>query len=75
MSIDLIKENGLTLKETRYRKYPGKTIIDADYRNTSVQAESLLNCLEQAAGSISIDENRNKTESMCFRREKAISSL
>ena len=31
MSIDLIKENGFTLKKTRGRQYSTESIIDADY--------------------------------------------
>ena len=48
MSIDLIKQNGFTLKKTRSRIYPVEIITDADYAddlvllaNTSGQAESL----------------------------------
>ena len=31
ISIDLIKENGFTLKKTRRRWYPAETMTDADY--------------------------------------------
>ena len=33
MSIDLIKENGFTLKKAKSRQYPAKTMTDADYTN------------------------------------------
>ena len=49
MSIDLIKENGLTLTKARSRSYHGETIINADYAedlallaNALIQAESQL---------------------------------
>ena len=48
-SIDLIKENGFTLKKARSRHHPRETIIDADYAddivllvNTPIQVKSLL---------------------------------
>ena len=31
MSVDLIKENGFTLKNPRSRQYPTETVTDADY--------------------------------------------
>ena len=34
--------------------------------NTPAQAESLLHCLERAAGSISLNVNADNTEYMCF---------
>ena len=49
MLIDLIKENGITLKKGKSSWYPTKTITDADYAddiallaNTPTQAESLM---------------------------------
>ena len=58
-SIDKIKENGFELTKKRSRRYPRKTITDADYAddiailaNTTNQAETLLHCLEQAAAGI-----------------------
>ena len=51
----------------------------ADYlmllANAPVQAESLLHSLEQAAGSIGLHINANKTEFMCFKREETISTI
>ena len=48
-SIDLMKENGLTLEKARSRRYPARTIADADdaddiafSANTPALAESLL---------------------------------
>ena len=78
ISIDLIKENSLTLK-TRSRWYPAETMTDADYANdlvllanTPAQAKCLLHGLEQTAGSIVC---ANKTEFMYFKREGAIITL
>ena len=58
-SIDLIKENGFTLKKTRSRLYPAQTITDTDYvddiallANTPTQAEFLLHSLALASMSI-----------------------
>ena len=76
-SIDLMKENGLTLKKARSR-----TIMDADYMddiailsNTPTQAKSLLHSLEQAAGDISLHVNADKMEYMWFNQEGGISTL
>ena len=51
-SIDLIKENGFSLKKVRSRWYPAETITDANYAddlaprtNSTLQAESLLHNL------------------------------
>ena len=56
--------------------------MDADYAdditllaNTPVQAESLLHCLEQAAGSIDLHVNVDKTEYICFNQKGDISTL
>ena len=77
--IDLVKENGFTLKKVRNRQYPAQTITDADYAdditllaNTPTQAESLLQSLEQAAGSIGLYVNTNKTLFMCFHQKRDI---
>ena len=55
-SIDKIRENGFELTKKRSRRYPAKTITDADYAddiailaNTPNQAETLLHSLERAA--------------------------
>ena len=66
-SIDLIKENGITLQKARIRRYPAKTMQDTDYAdeltllaNTQAQAESQLRCLKQAAGGFDLRVNDNK---------------
>ena len=52
-SIDKIRDNGFELTKKRSRRYPAKTITDADYAdyiailaNTPNQAETLLHSLE-----------------------------
>ena len=72
-SIDKIRENGFELTKKRSRRYPAKTITDADYAddiailaNTPNQAETLLHSLERAAAGIGIHVNANKTEYMSF---------
>ena len=35
-SVDVMKENGLTLKQARSRRYPAETITDADYADDLV---------------------------------------
>ena len=52
-SIDKIKENGFKLTKERSRRYPTKTITDADFAddiallaNASAEAETLLHSLE-----------------------------
>ena len=82
-SIDLIKENGFTFfLNARSRRYPAKTITDANYvdeiallANTLAKAESLLHPPRYAAEYIGLYENANKTEYMCFNREGTISTL
>ena len=72
-SIDKIKENGVELTKKRSRRYPAKTITDADYTddiviqaNTPVQAETLLHTLERAAAGIGLHVNAHKSEYMCL---------
>ena len=67
-SIDRIRENGFELIKKRSRKYPTKTITDADYAddvailaNTPNQAETLLHRLELAAAGIGLHVNAHKT--------------
>ena len=59
-----------------------ETITDAEYADDlvllakiSAQAESLLLNLEQTASGIGLYINSDKTESMCFKQNGAISSL
>ena len=68
-SIDKIRENGFELTKRRSKRYPAKTITDADYAddlallaNTPNQAETLLHSLERAAAGIGLHVNANKTE-------------
>ena len=64
----LIKENDFELTKKRSRRYPAKTITDADYAddiaiqgNTPNQAETLLYSLEQAIAGIGLHVNAHKT--------------
>ena len=82
MSINLMKENGFTLKKARGRWFSTETIMDADYAddivlltNTPSQAKSLLHNLEQAADDISCHVNAGKTKYMCFNQTGDISIL
>ena len=72
-SIDKIKENGLKLTKKRSRRYPAKTITDADYAddmvllaNTPAQAETLLHSLQKDAADIGVYVNAHKTEYIWF---------
>ena len=81
-SIDKIRENCFELTKKRSRRYPAKTITDADYAddiailaNTSDQAETLLHSLERAAAGIGPYVNAHKTEYMCYNQTGNTSSL
>ena len=81
-SIDNIRENGFELTKKRSRRYPAKTITDADYTddivllaNTPNQAETLLHSLERTAAGIGLHVNAQKTEFMCFNQKGDISTL
>ena len=81
-SIDKIRENGFELTKKRSRRYPKKTITDADYANdiailanTHDQAETLLHSLERAAAGFSLHVNALKTEYMCYNQTDDISTL
>ena len=81
-SIDNIRENGFVLTKKRSRRYPTKTVTDADYAddiallaNTPNQAETLLHSLEWAAAGIGLHVNAYKTEFMCFNQKGDISTL
>ena len=81
-SIDKIRENGFELTKKRSRRYPAKTITEADYAddiallaNTPNQAETLLHSLERAAAGIDTHVNAHKTEYMCYNRTGDISTL
>ena len=77
----LCRKNGFELTKKR-RRYPAKTITDADYAddkailaNTPNQAETLLYSLERAAASIGLHVNTHKTEYMCYNQTGDISTL
>ena len=77
-----IKENGFELTKKRSRRYPTKTITDADYAddiailaNTPDQAETLLHSLEWVAAGIGLHVNAHKTEYMSFNQTGDISTL
>ena len=81
-SIDKIGENSLELTKKRSRRYPAKTISDADYAddiailaNTHNQAETLLHSLERATAGIGLHINAHKTEYMCYNQIGDISTL
>ena len=82
ISIDKVRENGFELTKKRSRRYPSKTITDADYAddiailaNTPNQAETLLYSLERAAAGIGLYVNAHKTEYMCYNQTGDISTL
>ena len=77
-----LRENSFELAKKRSRRYPAKTITDADYAddiairaNTPKQAETLLHSLERAAAGIGLHVNVHKTEYMCFNQAGDISTL
>ena len=79
-SIDKIKENDFELKKKR--RYPAKTITNADYAddigllaNVPAHAETLLHSLERAAAGIGPHVNAHKTKYMCFNQTGDISTL
>ena len=81
-SIDKIRENGFELTKRRSKRYPAKTITDADYAddlallaNTPNQAETLLHSLERAAAGSGLHVNANKTEYMCYNQTGNIATL
>ena len=81
-SIDKIRENGFEQAKKRSRRYPAKTITDADYAddiailaNTPNQAETLLHSLERTAAGIGLHVNAHKTEYMCYNQTGDISTL
>ena len=81
-SIDKIRENGFELTKKRSRRYPAKTITDADYAdditllaNTPNQAETLLHSLERAAAGVGLHVNAHKTEYMCYNQTGDITTL
>ena len=80
--IDKIRENGFKLTKKRSRRYPAKTIANADYAddiailaNTRNQAKTLLHSLEWAAAGIGHHANAHKTENMCYNQTGDFSTL
>ena len=78
-SIDKIKVNGFELTKKRSRRYPAKTITDADNADdiallTNAPAQP-KNLLERAAAGIGLHINAHKTEYMCFNQTGDISTL
>ena len=74
--------NGFELTKKRNRRYPAKTITDADYAddiailaNTPNQAVTLRYSLERASAGFSLHINAHKTEYMCFNQTGDISTL
>ena len=70
------------MTKKRSRRYPAKTITNADYAddiailaNIPNQAETQLHSLERAAESIGLHVNEHKTEYMCFNQTGDISTL
>ena len=81
-SIDKTKENSFELTKERSKRYPAKTITEADYAddiailaNTPNQAEALLHSLEQTTAGIGLHVNARKTEYMSFNQTGDISTL
>ena len=75
-------ENGFELTKKQGRRYPVKTVTDADYAddiailaNIPDQAETLLHGLERAATGIGLYVNAHKTEYMCYNQTGDISTL
>ena len=80
--MDKIRENGFEPTKKSSRRYPAKTITDADYAddiailaNKPNQAETLLHSLEQADTAIGLHVNAHKTEYMCYNQTGHISTL
>ena len=80
--IDKMEGNGLKLTKEKSRRYPAKTITDADYADDIAllaiapgQAETLQHSLEQPTVGIDFHVNAHKTEYMCFNQTGDISTL
>ena len=66
MSLDLMKENGFTLKKARSRRYSAQTIMDTDYTDDVVL---MANTPTQAACGIGLHVNADKMEFMYFNQK------
>ena len=77
--IDKIKENGFKLAKERSKRYPAKTITDANYADDIAllanHTKTLLHSLERAAAGIGLYVNAHKTEYMCFNQTGDISTI
>ena len=81
-SIDKIKENSFKLTKERSRRYPAKTITNANnaehitlLANALAKDENLLHSLEHATEDIGLNVNAHKTEDMCFNQTGDNSTL
>ena len=81
-SIDTVKELGLTLRQSRGRRYPAETITDADYADDlalfadSIEdATQLLHSLEKASGDVGLYVNAKKTEFIPYNVEGSIKTI
>ena len=81
-SIDKIRARGFELTKKRSKRYPAKTITDADYTddiallaNTPNQAETLLHSWERAAVGIGLHANAHNTEYICYNQTGDITTL
>ena len=73
VSIDLMKENGLTLENARNRQYPIQTITDVDYDiDIALLADT---CFQAGASGIGLNVNADKMEYMCSNQSGDISTL
>ena len=79
-SIDKIKENGFELTKKRSRRYPAKTITDADYANdiallanAPARCETLLHSMERAAAGIGLHINAHKTNTCALIKQATFS--
>ena len=70
------------MTKKRSKRYPAKTITDADHAavivilaNTPNKAETLLHSLERAAVGIGLHVNAHKTEYMCYNQIGDISTV
>ena len=73
---------GFELTKKRSRRYPAKTITDADYAddigilaNAPAQAKTQLHSLERANGGIGLHVNAHKMEDMCLNQTGDVSTL
>ena len=69
MPVDTISDKGFEIKPRRSSRYPAKYLTDTDFANdiapiseSLVNAESILQALEQASNCVSLYLNETKTE-------------